>query len=163
MQQSLGSRIRQLRIQQGLSSADLAGFLHISENTVLLWETDQLTPELSLISQLADQLHTTPEDLTCSIQVSARCDIPGKAGTLWIPFLLSILGWIAAIIVNTFRFPMIAFWVGAIPTIFGIGIQLRRFSFRWRSLPLFLAFSALLPLLLTDGYREPVSALQWQL
>lgn len=52
--ETLGSRIRQLRIKSGLTQLQLAVNLYISESYIALIEADKRNPSMEIVSKLAD-------------------------------------------------------------------------------------------------------------
>jgi len=51
-----GKTIREAREKRGLTQAQLAGILHVSDKTVSKWETSKGLPDISLIEPLAQAL-----------------------------------------------------------------------------------------------------------
>ena len=49
----LGSRIRALRVDRGLTQDELAQALHVTGQAVSKWETGQSTPDIELLPQLS--------------------------------------------------------------------------------------------------------------
>ena len=52
--ETLGSRIRQLRIKSGLTQLQLAVHLYISESYIALIEADKRNPSMEIVGKLAD-------------------------------------------------------------------------------------------------------------
>ena len=46
---SLGKRIKTMRIQNNLSQMDLANLLYISDKTISSWENDRTIPDINFI------------------------------------------------------------------------------------------------------------------
>lgn len=44
---SIGKTIRELRIENGLTQSKLAELLHLSQDTVSLWELDKSLPDIN--------------------------------------------------------------------------------------------------------------------
>ena len=51
---TLGKRLKQLRIEMDLSQQDLSDELGIARSTISSWEASSRTPEISTISELSD-------------------------------------------------------------------------------------------------------------
>ena len=47
--ESLGEKIKIIRISNKLKQSELADILHISEKTISSWENDRTTPDLNII------------------------------------------------------------------------------------------------------------------
>ena len=62
-QMTLGTRIRILRRQNGLTQARLAGQLGVTDKAVSKWERDLSYPDLALFPKLADILGVAVDDL----------------------------------------------------------------------------------------------------
>ena len=62
-QSTLGSLIRTLRLQNGMTQAGLAELLHVTDKAVSKWERDLSYPDISLFPELADNLSVTVSDL----------------------------------------------------------------------------------------------------
>ena len=56
---SLGKRIKTMRIQNKLSQMDLANLLYISDKTISSWENDRTIPDINFIFKLANVFHTS--------------------------------------------------------------------------------------------------------
>ena len=56
----LGNHIKELRKQKGLRQEQLAEAMGVSTTSVSKWETNQTFPELTLLAELADLVHMTP-------------------------------------------------------------------------------------------------------
>lgn len=65
--QKLGTYIRLLRIQNGLTQAELAEQLHLTDKAVSKWERNLSYPDISLLPQLASILGVTVSDLLCEM------------------------------------------------------------------------------------------------
>lgn len=59
----VGRLIRTLRLERGLTQAELAGMLCVSPKTVSKWETGKGCPDLSLLPALSDSLGVEPGTL----------------------------------------------------------------------------------------------------
>lgn len=59
MAMSLADKLALLRLQNGMSKADLAEKLGISESEVAAWEADTATPDLAMLPKLASLYHVT--------------------------------------------------------------------------------------------------------
>lgn len=65
--QKLGDYIRALRVQNGLTQAELAEQLHLTDKAVSKWERNLPYPDISLMPKLADVLGVTVSDLICEM------------------------------------------------------------------------------------------------
>ena len=57
------TRMRELRLQHGLTAKQMANQLHLSESSVTLYETGKREPTPGTLSKIADILGTTVDDL----------------------------------------------------------------------------------------------------
>lgn len=57
--QTIGKRIRILRKKSGLTQAELARRLYVSNNTVSSWERDRTRPDIIIIVQIAEIFHVS--------------------------------------------------------------------------------------------------------
>ena len=57
------TRMRELRLQHGLTAKQMANQIHLSESSVTLYETCKLEPTPGTLSKIADILGTTVDDL----------------------------------------------------------------------------------------------------
>lgn len=64
-----GSMIRELREQQHLTQAELAGKLYVSEKTVSKWETGRGYPDISILEELARTLGVSLIELMTGDQI----------------------------------------------------------------------------------------------
>ena len=69
---SIGERISQLRIQQGLSQYELAKIMDVSRQAVSKWENDQTAPDALKLIRLAQVLDTDIEYLSVGRQNFGR-------------------------------------------------------------------------------------------
>ena len=51
--ESLGEKIKNIRISNNLKQSELADILHISEKTISSWENDRTTPDLNMIYKIS--------------------------------------------------------------------------------------------------------------
>ena len=58
-----GAKIADLRKEKGLTQAQLADLLNISNKTISRWETGEGYPDISVLSALANHLHVTVDQL----------------------------------------------------------------------------------------------------
>lgn len=65
---TLGNRIRQLRIQMGISQEELAEQLNVSRSAVAKWETDGGIPELNNLLQIAEKFGISLDELTGNME-----------------------------------------------------------------------------------------------
>ena len=63
IKETFSERIRRVRKSRGLTQAELAERLNISEMTVRRWEAGQRSPRIEATQKLAEVLGTTPEEL----------------------------------------------------------------------------------------------------
>lgn len=70
---TIGRRIAQLRKEQGMTQEELAQKLDVSSQAVSKWENDVSCPDISLLTQLADVLHTTTDYLLSGKTDEVRC------------------------------------------------------------------------------------------
>ena len=61
--ETLGKRIQELRKKANLKQEDLASKLNVTPQAVSKWENDISSPDISLLSSIADILNTTTDDL----------------------------------------------------------------------------------------------------
>lgn len=59
----IGAAIKQLRIKNGLTQQQLAGYLNVSMQTVSRWETSAIYPDITLLPILAKHFHVTVDSL----------------------------------------------------------------------------------------------------
>ena len=55
----IGARIRELRLQKGLTQEQLAQALHLSPQAISKWENHTTTPDIGLLPELSVQLGCT--------------------------------------------------------------------------------------------------------
>lgn len=65
--EKLGTYIRSLRIQNGMTQAELAEQLHLTDKAISKWERNLSYPDISLLPQLASILGVTVSDLLCEM------------------------------------------------------------------------------------------------
>jgi transcriptional regulator with XRE-family HTH domain len=70
---TIGRRIAQLRKEQGLTQEELAQKMDVSSQAVSKWENDVSCPDISLLPQLADTLHTTTDYILSGKSDEVRC------------------------------------------------------------------------------------------
>ena len=70
---TIGRRITQLRKEQGMTQEELAQKLDVSSQAVSKWENDVSCPDISILPQLADILHTTTDYLLSGKKDEVRC------------------------------------------------------------------------------------------
>ncbi len=56
---TLGSRIKELRQAKGLTQSDLAKILNVTNKSISFWETDEKTPRMGKLEELAEYFNTT--------------------------------------------------------------------------------------------------------
>ena len=59
----LGERIRQLRIERGLTQDELADKLNVVRTTVAGWEKGKRTPDIFMLCKIADTFEMSLDDL----------------------------------------------------------------------------------------------------
>ena len=57
------STIKNLRKKAGISQCELAKQIGVSRSTVAMWETGKNVPRAGLLTEIADILHCTVDDL----------------------------------------------------------------------------------------------------
>ena len=62
------SRVREYRLQAGLTQHQLADRVHVSARTIISIEKEQYSPSLMLAYRLAEVFGTTVEDLCCLLE-----------------------------------------------------------------------------------------------
>ena len=62
---SIGQRIRELRIEAGMTQQELAEKIRISKPNISKYENDQIEPNAALLASIADLFHTTSDYLLC--------------------------------------------------------------------------------------------------
>ena len=75
---SIGSFISVLRRANGMTQADLAEKLFVSDKTVSRWERDESTPDLTLLPVIADLFGVTIDELLRGQRASASNLIEDK-------------------------------------------------------------------------------------
>lgn len=78
MKNSIGDRIRRLRIENNLTQLELANKVNITPKSISFYELDQRTPGKDILEKLADTLSTTPEYIMYGV---ASSDLPNDIGT----------------------------------------------------------------------------------
>lgn len=63
MNGTLGSRVRQIRKQCGLTQIQLADSIYVTESYIALIEADKRNPSMDVIGKLSEQLHVTTDYL----------------------------------------------------------------------------------------------------
>ena len=59
----IGARIRELRLQRGMTQEQLAQALHLSPQAISKWENRTTTPDIGLLPELSVQLGCTIDQL----------------------------------------------------------------------------------------------------
>ena len=75
---TIGRRIAQLRKEHGLTQEELAQIMEVSSQAVSKWENDVSCPDISLLTKLADTLHTTTDYILSGKADEVRCVPPDK-------------------------------------------------------------------------------------
>lgn len=60
---ALGERIKQARIQEGLTQEQLAELLNLSRGTIARYELGEIEPKLQNLAAISDVLHVSTDDL----------------------------------------------------------------------------------------------------
>ena len=66
----IGATIKQLRERRGLTQAELAAQLSVSDKAVSKWETGRGYPDITLVEPLAGVLGVSPAELLCGCAVT---------------------------------------------------------------------------------------------
>lgn len=56
---TLGSRIKELRQAKGITQSELGKILNVTDKSISFWETDEKTPRMGKLEELADYFGTT--------------------------------------------------------------------------------------------------------
>lgn len=59
------TRVRELRIQKGMTQQQLAALVHVSARTIISIEKEQYSPSLMLAYRMAEVFGVTVEELCC--------------------------------------------------------------------------------------------------
>lgn len=70
---TIGSRIAMLRKNQHMTQENLAQLMGVSAQAVSKWENDVSCPDISMLTQLADVLHTTTDYILSGKTDEVRC------------------------------------------------------------------------------------------
>jgi transcriptional regulator with XRE-family HTH domain len=121
----IGTRIKQLREECGLSQDALADKLHVTRQAVSKWENGRGDPDIENIIYLSEEFGISIDELVKSSKTAEEKIIADSAAKKWhllvIVFLISVLANIA-----TFAFVHKIYMVGfCISTLFMLGIELR--------------------------------------
>lgn len=65
----LGNRLKQARINKGLSQADVAEFLHISRQSISRWETGKTYPDIDNLVELSRYYEVSIDELLTETKV----------------------------------------------------------------------------------------------
>ena len=71
MSMSFGESLRRLRMEKGLSQQRLSEILFVDRSTIVRWETGSRTPDVLLLSRIADSLGVDVRLLLCAAAESA--------------------------------------------------------------------------------------------
>lgn len=182
-QESICTKIRNLRHARGLTQAQLSDCMQLPEETIRDWESGRSAPEVYLIPQLAKHLQIEEHVLTGSLKPTKDNteSVHQRKNTLRLRSILSvavsIVGVLLAVYLNfQFQKPFPAFFSGAaicliasVTQAYGLiqktsaklgDYSLFRFSLVVFCIDLTL-FSILLPLLLTTGTQPYLPPLRW--
>lgn len=70
---TIGSRIAMLRKKQNMTQENLAQVMGVTAQAVSKWENDVSCPDISMLPQLADVLHTTTDYILSGKTDEVRC------------------------------------------------------------------------------------------
>lgn len=84
----VGDRIRQLRLERGLTQRQLAQALGVTEATVVRWETGARQPRVGIIKRLAQFFQVSPQWLLRGEEPRTVERIPGRPRAVYTDFRL---------------------------------------------------------------------------
>lgn len=70
----LGENIRNLRVARGMYQIDLAQALNVSKSTVAMWETDRRTPDIDMLTRIAEFFCVSTNELLNGRKVGVKLD-----------------------------------------------------------------------------------------
>lgn len=70
----LGENIRNLRVARGMYQIDLAQALNVSKSTVAMWETDRRTPDIDMLTRIAEVFCVSTNELLNGRKVNVKLD-----------------------------------------------------------------------------------------
>lgn len=70
----LGENIRNLRVARGMYQIDLAQALNVSKSTVAMWETDRRTPDIDMLTRIAEFFCVSTNELLNGRKVNVKLD-----------------------------------------------------------------------------------------
>lgn len=70
----LGENIRNLRVARGMYQIDLAQALNVSKSTVAMWETDKRTPDIDMLTRIAEFFCVSTNELLNGRKVDVKLD-----------------------------------------------------------------------------------------
>lgn len=70
----LGENIRNLRVARGMYQIDLAQALNVSKSTVAMWETDRRTPDIDMLTRIAEFFCVSTNELLNGRKVDVKLD-----------------------------------------------------------------------------------------
>ena len=59
----LSKRLKELRAAKGMTQADLANYLGITQQAIAKWERDKAEPDIETLNKIADYFHVTTDEL----------------------------------------------------------------------------------------------------
>lgn len=59
----LGEKIKNMRVARGMYQIELAHALHVSKSTVAMWETGKRTPDIDMLTRIAEFFGVTTNEL----------------------------------------------------------------------------------------------------
>ena len=83
--ETLGTRIKSLRVNKGMTQAQLGAILGVYETAVYSWESDSVKPGLSGIMAIAKALGVTVDELLAGIDLDKSVKPPERAAA-WNPY-----------------------------------------------------------------------------
>ncbi len=92
---NLGNRIKELRLEQGLSQEELAMKLHVTRQTISNWENNKNYPDLATLVEIADMFHVSFDEIVKEDPAFVRDTDENKKrvkrGRRWILCLASMI------------------------------------------------------------------------
>ncbi len=76
--ETLGQRLRELRLKQGITQKQLAEKVGIREATLSRYENDRRDTQWDILSRIADALNTSTDFLLCKTQMSLPLNLLTK-------------------------------------------------------------------------------------
>jgi transcriptional regulator with XRE-family HTH domain len=70
----LGEKIKNMRVARGMYQIDLAQALNVSKSTVAMWETDRRTPDIDMLTRIAEFFCVSTNELLNGRKVNVKLD-----------------------------------------------------------------------------------------